>query len=221
MRIVCISDTHNMHADVEVPEGDLLLHAGDMTGRGTSREIKAFALWFATQPHRHKVLIAGNHDFLFEGSPERARALVEAPGVTYLEDSETEIEGLKIWGSPWQPWFHDWAFNLERGAQLKKRWAKIPDDVELLITHGPPFGVLDQVARGGHSVGCEELSLRLAELSVGLHLFGHIHEAYGVQRSEEGRLSINASIATLQYQPTQAPVVVDWDPVSGFAERPR
>ena len=210
MRIVCISDTHNMHDQVVAPEGDVLIHAGDLTGRGTGREIGKVAAWLASQPHKHKLVIAGNHDFLFETEPDRARGLIEEGGVTYLQDEAVEIEGLRFWGSPWQPWFHDWAFNLQRGDPLEKVWAKIPKSTDALITHGPPFGVLDRVDRDGMSVGCEALAARLKELDVRLHVFGHIHEAYGVRNSSPERLSINASIATLHYEPTQAPIVVDW-----------
>ena len=210
MRIVCISDTHGMHDSVVVPEGDVLIHAGDLTSRGTARQIRACGEWLAALPHRHKVVIAGNHDFLFESELARARELIESPGLTYLHDSGVEIEGVHFWGSPWQPWFHDWAFNLERGEALVEVWAKIPSATDVLITHGPPFGVLDRVARGGHSVGCEALAERLQGLEVKLHVFGHIHEDYGVQLGADGRVAINASIATLSYTPTQAPVVVDW-----------
>ncbi len=211
MRIVCISDTHGMHDQVAVPDGDVLIHAGDLSSRGAEREIAAFGRWFAAQPHAYKIVIAGNHDFLFESDGERARALVEAPGVTYLQDSGVEIEGVRFWGSPWQPWFYDWAFNLQRGPELERVWAGIPASAQVLITHGPPLGILDEVARNGESVGCEALLDRLGALDVGLHVFGHIHEAYGVHESADGRISVNASIATLRYEPTQAPVIVDWD----------
>lgn len=211
MRIVCISDTHGMHDSVVVPPGDVLLHAGDVSGRGTVREIERFSRWFAAQPHQHKVVIAGNHDFLFEEDLPRAREIVEQNGVIYLHDSGVMINGLEFWGSPWQPWFHDWAFNLERGAALAERWNLIPESTDVLVTHGPPMGVLDRVARGGHSVGCEELAARLAGMDVGLHAFGHIHEAYGVEVTECGRVSVNASCCTLRYEPVQPPMIVDWD----------
>src|ERR1700678_3171226 len=101
MRIVCFSDTHLKHS-FEVPEGDLLLHTGDGTGHGELKEVRRWGEWLDTLPHRHRVVIAGNHDFAFQQTPEEARRLLP-PGVTYLEDSGTEVEGLKIWGSPWQP----------------------------------------------------------------------------------------------------------------------
>lgn len=198
-----------------VPDGDIVVHAGDCTRRGVVGETAEFLDWFVGLPHRHKVLIAGNHDFLFERDAARAESLVPA-GVTYLRDSGVVFGGLKFWGSPWQPWFHDWAFNLERGDELAAKWRLIPTDTDVLITHGPPHGVLDQTNnRPPQRVGCEALMARLAELpSVRLHAFGHIHEAYG-RRREGGRDYVNASICDVRYRAVNAPVVVDLDPGPG------
>jgi predicted phosphohydrolase len=205
MRIVCLSDTHNLHQRIRVPEGDLLLHAGDATMRGTAPEIAAFFAWLSTLPHAHKVVIAGNHDFLFEREPAVARALVH--GAVYLEDSAIEIEGLRIWGSPWQPWFYDWAFNLRRGAPLREKWDLVPEGTDVLVTHGPPHGVLDRVD-GGEQVGCADLLDALCRINPRLHLFGHIHEGYG-RETREGTAFVNASICDRGYRPVNPPVVVD------------
>lgn len=206
-KIILLSDSHGKHKQVQLPDGDLLLHAGDLTGKGFAWQVREFMEWFAEQPHRHKVLIAGNHDFLAEEKPEEFLALVP-PGVIYLNDSGVELEGIKIWGSPIQPWFYDWAFNRRRGPEIAAHWALIPEDTDILITHGPPFGILDRTATGQH-VGCEDLSARLAQVRPRLHVFGHIHEAYGhVQR--DGIHYVNASVLDLQYQHTQAPIALDW-----------
>jgi Icc-related predicted phosphoesterase len=206
-KIVLISDTHGKHKQIQLPEGDLLIHAGDITGRGFPWQVREFMDWFGRQPHRHKVMIAGNHDFLAEEKPEEFLALVP-PGVHYLNDSGVEIEGIRIWGSPIQPWFHNWAFNRQRGPNIAAHWAMIPAQTDILVTHGPPFGVLDYTATG-ERVGCEDLSLRLAELRPRLHVFGHIHESYGyVQR--DGIHYVNASVLNLRYEYVQAPVVLDW-----------
>lgn len=206
LRLVCLSDTHNLHDQLEVPDGDVLLHAGDFTGGGTAAEIEAFGAFLAGLPHREKVVIAGNHDFLFEWEPERARALLGE--VTYLQDSGARIEGLHVWGSPWQPWFNDWAFNLPRGAPLAERWALVPESVDVLLTHGPPRGVLDTTF-DGKAVGCEELEVARARIRPRLHLFGHIHEAYGTHR-EDGILSVNASNCDPRYRLANPAVVIDW-----------
>ncbi|HSS43975.1 MAG TPA: metallophosphoesterase [Thermoanaerobaculia bacterium] len=137
-RIVCVSDTHNRQGQFEVPDGDVLIHAGDLTGRGTLPEITAVNDWFGRLPHTNRVVIAGNHDFLFERENALARSLLT--NASYLEDSGIEVQGLKIWGSPWQPWFYDWAFNLPRGPALAEKWRRIPEKIDVLVTHGPPSG---------------------------------------------------------------------------------
>lgn len=206
-RIVCLSDTHNQQNAFVVPDGDLLVHAGDLTGRGTFAEICAVNEWLGRLPHRDKIIIAGNHDFLFEEENSLARSLIT--NAVYLQDSFVKAQGLKIWGSPWQPWFYDWAFNLPRGRALREKWSKIPESIDVLITHGPPMGVLDQTDRGEH-VGCEELRQTLAGMSAPprLHVFGHIHEAYGVCRSSRA-ISVNASICDLAYRPVNEPIIID------------
>jgi predicted phosphohydrolase len=205
MRIVCLSDTHNRHDRIEVPEGDLLLHAGDATARGTEPEVEAFLDWLAAQPHRHKVLVAGNHDFLFEREPAKVRALVR--DAVYLEDEGVTIDGIRIWGSPWQPWFHDWAFNLHRGAPLRAKWDRIPPGTDVLVTHGPPFGVLDRTD-ADEQVGCADLLDVIGRIRPRLHLFGHIHEGYG-RETRDGTTFVNASICDRAYRPVNPPVVID------------
>lgn len=205
-RIVCLSDTHSLHDELVVPDGDILLHAGDFTRRGTPPEIERFAQFLARMPHAHKVIVAGNHDFLLQSDRDMASELLG--DVTYLQDAGATIAGLRIWGSPWQPWFHDWAFNLPRGAQLADRWALIPDAIDVLITHGPPLGILDRTSRGA-AVGCEELRTARERIRPKLHLFGHIHEAYGVSQ-EAAILSVNACNCDLGYRPVNPPIVIDW-----------
>ncbi|GLH74897.1 hypothetical protein GETHLI_33990 [Geothrix limicola] len=214
MRLICISDTHNAHKGMQIPDGDVLIHAGDATGQGLSQEVDRFLTWFGSQPHQHKILIAGNHDWLFQKHPEMAAQLLAAhPGITYLQDSAIEIDGVKFWGSPWQPWFLDWAFNLPRlGVGLREVWSKIPLDTDVLITHGPPHGVLDQV-RGGTHLGCEELKARLATVRPRIHIFGHIHDSYGVAQSS-ATTYINGCSCDEDYRPTQRPIVLDIYPAS-------
>ena len=205
MRIVCISDTHSLHDDVEVPDGDVLLHAGDFTRRGALEDVAAFDAWLAHLPHPHKIVVAGNHDFCFEDGPARARAHLTC--ATYLEDSGVQIGEHFVWGSPWQPRFFDWAFNLDRGEALARKWALIPDHTDILVTHGPPHGRLDTTVRG-EDVGCEALAARVDVVRPALHVFGHIHEAYGVARTDATTF-VNASVCTLRYAPTNAPFVID------------
>lgn len=204
MRIVVVSDTHTMHDRITVPDGDVFVHCGDGLGHGTLAELAALDRFLGELPHRHKVLIAGNHDWCFERDPEAARRLVT--NAIYLEDDGIELNGLRFYGSPWQPWFCDWAFNLERGDPLRKVWAKIPEDTDVLVTHGPPYGVLDRTTRG-ELVGCEELDARVRAVKPELHLFGHIHEGFGTERRDE-TLFVNASTCDVRYEPVNHPVVL-------------
>jgi predicted phosphodiesterase len=205
MRLVLLSDTHGLHDALEVPAGDVLVHAGDCSTRGRPDEIEAFGAWFQGQPHAHKVFVAGNHDFLFQTEPRRARELLGP--VHYLQDAGLELEGLSIWGSPWQPWFHDWAFNLPRGEPLAERWRQVPAGVDLLVTHGPPLGILDRTALA-EDVGCEALRAELERIRPAVHVFGHIHEARGTLQTDP-TLFVNASICDLRYRPVHAPIVLE------------
>jgi Icc-related predicted phosphoesterase len=189
MRIVCVSDTHSDHAKTIIPDGDILVHAGDITRHGDLADVESFNRWLGTLPHPHKVVICGNHDFCFQDQAEAARAwMTEA---IYLEDSGCEIHGLKFYGSPWQPWYGGWAFNLPRGPELAAKWAKIPAGIDVLLTHGPPEGILDQTHRG-EAAGCRDLYNRVRAIKPRLHVFGHIHEAAGTYELD-GILFVNAS----------------------------
>ncbi|SDR77740.1 metallophosphatase domain-containing protein [Christiangramia echinicola] len=175
MRLICLADTHNLHHEIPIPDGDVLIHAGDCTDGGTRNETENFLEWFSSQPHKHKVLVPGNHDFYFE----KADNLSKIPdGIHLLIDSGLEIENLKIWGSPVTPGIHNWAFNRERGNQIRKHWEQIPVDTDILITHTPPFEILDEIG-SGIKLGCEELKRILPIVQPKYHLFGHIHNASG------------------------------------------
>lgn len=183
MRIVCISDTHSKH-QLSLPDGDMVIHAGDISRTGSSEDVVKFLVWFRQLPYKHKVFIAGNHDFLFERYPHKALELVNAhgDGIVYLEQSYKVIDGIKIYGSPYTPAFFNWAFQLY-GDDGLKLWQNIPLDTNILITHGPPRGILDRTDRGD-VVGCPDLANRIPYLTdLKLHIFGHIHEASGVFHS--------------------------------------
>lgn len=205
MRVVCLSDTHLRHAELRVPDGDLLLLAGDVTRRGSLPELEEVDAWLATLPHPHKVLVAGNHDFGFETDPAAARARLGH--AAYLEDQELTLGGLRIWGSPWQPVFFDWAFNLPRGVPLREKWDLVPAGIDVLLTHGPPRGILDRTARG-EDVGDDDLLAAVLRVRPRLHVFGHIHESHGTV-VRDGVTFVNAACCDLRYRPTQPPIVID------------
>lgn len=217
MRIVCISDTH-LRQGFSIPDGDVLIHAGDGTSMGTQREVNHWLAWIAIQPHRKKIVVAGNHDYLFERDPELT-ALLMPDSIDYLQDSGTRFRGVKFWGSPWQPAFNGWAFNLPRGAELSEKWKLIPNDTDVLITHSPPFGILDRVCSQAQGIegykadvdvplGCEDLLCRVHALRPRLHVFGHIHDSYGTVTLGE-TIFVNACICDEGYKPTRQPIVID------------
>lgn len=205
MKIVCISDTHTFEYDIAVPDGDVLIHAGDATINGEPWEVSRFALWLKRQPHKHKIFVAGNHDWLFEKDPQAARAAIESVGTHYLQDESIMLDGLRFYGSPWQPRFCDWAFNLDRGDAIKQKWDCIPK-CDVLITHGPPWGVLDYAKLCEPHLGCEELIKAVGRARPRVHVFGHVHGGYG-EAHIQGIHFINASICDEAYRPVNKPIV--------------
>jgi Icc-related predicted phosphoesterase len=229
MKIVCISDTHL--AEPELPKGDVLVHSGDFTYRGRPHEIAQQLYWLSQHRHKydHVVCTPGNHDFGFESNYHQYRLEAENKGITFLNDAEIILDGIKFWGSPISPFFHNWAFN-RHPADIEFHWDLIPDDVNVLITHGPAYGILDGVPRGGKTligydehyrpmykkdtvsvehVGCPELLERIkARKQLKLHVFGHIHEGYG-QEEHFGVKFVNASIMDGDYKPVNKPIIVE------------
>ena len=170
------------------------------------KEIIQFNQWLGTLPHPYKVVIAGNHDVMFERHSATARELLN--NAIYLENSGTEIAGLKIWGSPVQPEFNNWAFNVARGAAIRRYWEMIPLDTDILVTHGPPFGMLDQSNHSSDHLGCEELAVVVEKIKPRLHIFGHIHGGHG-DETHSGIRFINASVVNEDYWPVYEPHIVE------------
>jgi len=219
-RITFISDTHNLHNKVNgfLPSGDILIHAGDLTSRGYITEIEEFVKWYdKINNYDTKAFICGNHDFGFQDDNEKVKGLLTGyKTIEYLQDEllmvgdENYEDMIKIWGSPWQPEFHNWAFNLPRGEKIKEKWDMIPVDTDILITHGPPFGKLDYIPYDGKNVGCEELLLKVQEIKPKIHVFGHIHEGYGYVFDGNTHY-INAAVLNGRYEYRNKPLTIDWD----------
>ncbi len=227
MKITFISDTHNKHKDIteDLPGGDLLIHAGDISSMGYKHEIQQFCKWFDSLTNYSVVVfIAGNHDFGFEKRPEETMEIVNSyKWITYLQDSvlhfaSENIEIANIYGSPWQPEFHNWAFNLPKnGLELEQKWNDIPDNTDILITHGPAFGYLDTIMGQYDNLGCELLTKRIKTIKPKIHVCGHIHSGYGYVFDGDTHF-INASVLDEQYQYTQKPLTVEWDPKTNKLE---
>ena len=227
MKITFISDTHTKHHQItsQLPGGDLLVHSGDFSSRGYEHEGDSFFDWFnGLDNYTNKIVIAGNHDLMFEDDPMLAKDIISYyPKVTYLQD-DLEVIGddysssVKLWGSPWQPEFYDWAFNLPRGGEeLKDKWDMIPPNMDILITHGPPWGHLDTVVGQSTNLGCELLAEKIKVLKPKIHVFGHIHSGYGY-KFHEGTHYFNASVLGEDYVFTQKPMTVEWDPKTNEIE---
>lgn len=197
VKICAVADSHvclqNLNP-AQIEPVDILTVSGDLTLRGNLKELSLFRQWVSKQPAKYKVVIAGNHDFCLEDTNSRAEAetVLGGDGIIYLRDSLAEIMGLKIWGTPWQPWFHNWAFNLNRGEDIRRKWDLIPEGLDLLLTHGPPFGFGDRTLRG-ERVGCEDLLSAIKQVEPKVTCFGHIHEDVGEWQIEDLKL-INCSI---------------------------
>lgn len=222
MIIDCISDLHGYYPNLE--GGDLLILAGDYTASDKLSQWVKFYQWLAEQNYKKKIIISGNHDtHMYLGYPntqsevESLKEIIEFLDVDinfeYLYDSGTEFQGLKIWGSPWTQRFpgmnpHCMAFTCETDADLGIKFAFIPDDVDILITHSPALGVLDESKRKVRC-GSQALHSILAyRIRPKLHVFGHIHEGYGQKEQFNKCLSVNASYVDGDYEPVNKPIRV-------------
>lgn len=213
MKIVFISDTHSLEYQVQVPDGDILVHCGDFMNTGREiHELYLFSNWWNLLPHKHKILVYGNHDVMAQKEPALVEAAFENTHI--LLDSGVEIEGIKFWGSPYTPDFYrdQWAFNASRGDEIKQHWDLIPYATDVLLTHGGPFGILDQIKPASEHLGCEDLAEAVYKICPKIHAFGHIHSGFGSQKFGNVQF-INASQVNEDYKVVNHPIVVDFEDV--------
>lgn len=214
MKLCLISDTHTKHKVIGLKkyEADVLVHCGDISGNGGIGAITDFLTWFAEQKQfKYKIFVAGNHDWLFERNNSLARQVVEDVGkgdVIYLENESVVIDNIKFYGTPVQPPFCNWAFNVDE-PKLSEYWKIIDDDTDVLITHSPPFCIGDFVPWSRSHEGSQSLYREVIErIKPRLHCFGHIHEGYG-QWDIDGIKFINASCLDGDYMAVNDPVIVE------------
>lgn len=229
-KFVCISDTHTKHRELEMPQGNVLLHSGDISYTYKSdlleerKQLIDFSEWLGELSYEHIVVVAGNHDFLFEKEEEEAVSILTQHNdrVHYLNQSSVTINGIKIYGEPRQPKFYDWAFNVSRN-NMKDVWELVPDDVDILVTHGPPLGYGDVVenktsfdlfhANQFERVGCKHMKNMIdsrIENPFKLITFGHIHEGYGQwYKPLTNTHIVNASVVNNKYKVKNKPVVIE------------
>jgi hypothetical protein len=222
-----------------LPGGDLLIHSGDISSLGRQSEVERFVKWFnGIDNYTNKVFIAGNHDMTFdkeillrdklayfegkteydtscsEGKPDWLDNLLQTGlnhNVFYLENNYVILDDVKIWGSPITPSFgYGWGFNKDRGYDINQIWNQIPDDTDIVITHGPIHSYCDRTDRGGLNVGCEQLYHRLNEVQPQLHFSGHIHEAYGYRQTNWG-YAFNGCNCDLSYLVNNKPMTFEYD----------
>lgn len=216
VRVLLLSDTHVIADKIPIssyPEVDIVVHAGDFSMKGRAKEVKAFLSWYQTIKAKHKVFICGNHETAldrnhkeFEKSTRELLFAKQYSDLIYLENLTGEVMGIKIFGSPYSPEFYGWGFPTPDDA-YKLYKEKITDDTDIVLIHGPPYGILDKCV-DGTLAGCKILEKRLKECSPGMCVFGHIHEAYGIVE-KNGTLFVNASNSDFHYDFTQKPIFVD------------
>lgn len=205
MRTILISDTHGLHRKLSLPKGDLIIHAGDLTNSGKRAEVEDFLAWFADLDYEYRLFIGGNHDFFLAEHPSVLSAILPA-GVTYLHHQSIQIGSYTFWGSAACPNMPNWAFG-KTVADMQKHWEQIPDHVDFLVTHTPPYGILDRSSQG-YALGCRALLRKLATLAVRYHVFGHIHNSYG-RKTLHRTTFINASNLNTYAGLINAPVVLE------------
>ncbi len=215
MKIITISDTHSKHKQIPLEwlePADMIIHAGDISSVGGLTEIEYFCYWLSgLDQYKYKIFIAGNHDWGFQNHSKIVKDILDKyPNIIYLQDSSIEIEGIKIYGTPWQPTFYNWAFNLDRGDEIQEKWDLIPTDIDILVTHGPAYGKCDFVygSRGGN-VGCKNLlDTIVTKINPKVHVTGHIHSGYGELFSNNIHF-VNASTLNDQYIVTNKPIIFE------------
>ena len=209
MRIVVISDTHGGHEELGVLDGDVLIHCGDVEHlfRVDPRAVGKIDDWFGRQHFERIFVIGGNHDLGIEAMVRDG--LSPLANATWLHDRAEVFKGIRFYGSSWVPMLDGHAFFAD-DDRLKRAWAQIPDDTDVLITHTPPAGILD-VSSSGMRLGCAHLASRLAEISPRLHCFGHVHNSAG-QRVVGTTTSLNASSVDSSFRIAHALILIDLAP---------
>jgi hypothetical protein len=219
LKIITISDTHGSHELLNLPAGDMVIHAGDVSARSTLWETVAFLDWFGRLPYFYKILVPSNHDWSMVNNIDILSKMCKENNIHLLIDSGCKIEGIKIWGSPNTPKFCNWAFNksctveeslkpesIARGHDfIGKYWELIPVDTDILVTHGPPHGILDEIQEYNDKgkpinrhVGCHLLADKVEQIKPKFHIFGHMHQGYGIRKIKDS-IYINASCLDKEY----------------------
>lgn len=206
MKIVAFSDAHWHFNKVELPAGDILIYAGDWCYGEDLKNTIAFASYLEKQPHKYKIVVPGNHDRLAQKNPTMVQNVLSEVGAKLLIDESCIIHGIKIFGTPWTPLFGNWAF-MEEDDVLFLKWKRIPKDTDILVTHGPAFGILDRVPEVG-SVGSKTLETSIISKKPKIHICGHIHSGYGKMESNYTQF-YNVSVCDNDYRLVNKPTEIE------------
>jgi Icc-related predicted phosphoesterase len=216
MKIACISDVHGRWSKLQIPEVDLLISCGDYSFQGERHMVKDFHKWLNKRPAKNIISIQGNHELWVEKNFQEAKqiALEACPKVHFVEEDVIEIEGVKIFCSAYTPWFHSWAYNEHRGEPIKRHWDRIPQ-VDIIATHGPVYGILDELVYPngdgkGEFVGCQDLLDVVKRIKPDLFFCGHIHAHGGKEIHRDGTSFYNTSICDEQYVASNPATIVDY-----------
>lgn len=220
MKIICISDAHCKWNKLIIPECDLLISAGDYSFKGELHVVKDFHKWLHKQPAKHIISVQGNHEKEVERNFVLSKEVAQevCPRVHFMDEGLVEIDGVKIWCSAISKFFCNWAWNRYPGQELQKHWDKIPNDgsIDIVVTHGPCYGILDGVVKYNTKIceyelencGDKQLLDKILEIKPKFHICGHIHEGRGTH-TQDGITFVNASICNDDYKPVNAPIVIE------------
>lgn len=215
MKVTLISDTHNKHSLIpkDSLKGDIIIHSGDFSSLGHRHECKDFLKWYNSLDYKYKVFICGNHEVGVQKDPHMLTTLlIQYPDLIYLNEESVNIEGLNIYGSPWTPFFFNWAYNAQRGEEIKKHWDKIPNNTDILVTHGPVYGINDTVLGRPENLGCKDLYDKILEIKPLIHTCGHIHTGNGYKEFNDINF-FNTSVLDESYQMRYKPyhIEIEWE----------
>lgn len=215
MNLAAVSDTHDHPYDLPYPV-KIIFHAGDLTIDGAWGQLLKAVDELLRQPADHRVIVAGNHDWCVQQRNEEARKLFKEAGIIYLEDEEVTVEGLRIYGSPYTLEYGAYAFQLPRarGFAAERKWAQIPEGIDILLTHSPPWGRFDVPFGSNNRVGCADLMVALQRIKPRVHIFGHVHSPGDVVGADGIRYINAAQTSTWagRYHKTHEPVTFELEP---------
>lgn len=211
MIIVALSDTHGNHRSVDVPAGDVIIHCGDITRKSNLSEVTDFIEWFAGLNFQHKILVAGNHDRFIRKKKQEFLELISSHKIDYLENRSIEVNGHLIFGSPFSLNYGGLgAFSYHDTPEARRIWSQIPENTDILVTHAPPRGFRDFIRTENRNAGCQVLRERVLSIRPRYHIFGHIHESYGIETDGDS-VFINASLSNGSGEIINRPMVIEME----------